>query len=50
LRKQGIPFELHIFPNGEHGLALATEETGVVDDAAAAWVGLCNRWLKGVFK
>jgi acetyl esterase/lipase len=35
-----VPFELHIFPNGEHGLGLAT---GHPD--AGSWTNLCARWL-----
>ncbi|MEV4116646.1 alpha/beta hydrolase [Nonomuraea sp. NPDC049695] len=40
LARAGTPFELHIFPGGEHGLGLAQD-----DPAASAWTGLCATWL-----
>ncbi len=49
LRKKGIPFELHVYPDGEHGLALANEETGAgrfaPDPHVASWIGLCAEWI-----
>lgn len=55
LRRADVPFELHIFPDGIHGLSLANELTqsdGRADQivpAAAQWMGLCLVWLKGIF-
>lgn len=52
LRRYNIPFEMHIYPHGFHGLSLATEETGedgMIDPHAATWVALCVQWLKGLF-
>lgn len=44
-----VPFELHIFPNGMHGLSLATEEVAEPgrepDPHVAQWVSLCAKWL-----
>ena len=40
LAAKGIPFELHIFPEGRHGLGLAQEMPEV-----AQWTGLCQGWL-----
>ena len=37
-----IPFELHVFPYGEHGISLATEETAPQDDMIMPYVG---RWI-----
>ena len=37
----GVPFELHVFPYGRHGLGLALDEPVV-----AQWTQLCVRWLK----
>ena len=55
LRQQGIPFELHIFPEGPHGLSLCDEETAgrntaMINLHAARWVPLCIEWLKDLFR
>ncbi|MGI6538195.1 MAG: alpha/beta hydrolase [Caldicoprobacterales bacterium] len=54
LRQSGIPFELHIFPDGPHGLSLCDEETAVnnpdlINPHAANWMPLCIEWLKELF-
>jgi acetyl esterase/lipase len=52
LRKEKIPMEMHIFPEGPHGLSLATEETDETEDASmtiphvSIWMDLCARWVK----
>lgn len=45
-RKHNVPFELHIFEKGEHGLSLATKETQKESDSVKAWLTLCEVWLK----
>jgi dipeptidyl aminopeptidase/acylaminoacyl peptidase len=50
LRRAGVPLEMHIFPEGKHGLSLAIPETSAGDPEninlhAAQWFGLCLRWL-----
>ena len=40
LGRAHVPYELHVYPRGEHGLGLA-ETAG----AAAGWTGACLRWL-----
>lgn len=50
LRKENIPFELHVYTKGGHGLALATAETDWVDVQASSWVKLCTQWLEETFK
>ncbi|WP_406317320.1 alpha/beta hydrolase [Streptosporangium sp. NBC_01639] len=40
LARAGTPFELHVFPEGKHGLGLAQGE-----QAASAWTSLCATWL-----
>jgi acetyl esterase/lipase len=53
LRQNNIPFELHIYPHGPHGLSLATLETDDgrgVNPQAATWMGLCISWLKELFQ
>ena len=54
LRVAGVPHELHLFPDGVHGLALADLETAdpvrgrLPDRHVARWFGLCAEWLKGL--
>lgn len=49
LQTAGVPFELHIFPNGVHGLSLATSETTrdskKIELAAAVWPKLFQTWV-----
>lgn len=40
LSHAGVPFELHVFPRGSHGLGLAQG-----DPIVAQWVPLCQKWL-----
>ncbi len=37
----GVPFEIHIFPNGGHGMGLAKN-----DPVVGTWPELCKAWLK----
>lgn len=41
LSRAGVPFELHVFPHGRHGLGLAREH-----EQAKSWTGLCRVWLE----
>ena len=41
MRKKEIPFELHVFPHGYHGLGLAESQPD-----AAQWTTLACNWLK----
>jgi acetyl esterase/lipase len=43
MSKNKVPFELHVFPDGPHGLAL-----GEGHPAVCAWTGLCATWLHGL--
>nr|WP_297177450.1 alpha/beta hydrolase [uncultured Agathobaculum sp.] len=51
LRRAGVPHELHLFPHGVHGLALADFETydpargRRPDRHVARWLALCAEWL-----
>lgn len=49
LAEHGVPFELHVFEEGQHGLSLATQATAMaepmIDDDAAQWVPLAAAWL-----
>nr|WP_145402057.1 alpha/beta hydrolase [Paenibacillus xylanexedens] len=54
LTRQNVPFELHIFPAGTHGLSLARAQTSMglismVDPSVAQWFGLCTNWMTRVF-
>lgn len=53
LAEYKVPFELHIFEEGEHGLSLATQACAVaqsqIDEDAAKWVSLAAEWLKKRF-
>lgn len=42
LSGHGVPFELHVFPHGRHGLGLAPGAPG-----PAAWPALCAAWFGG---
>jgi len=48
----GIPFELHVFPEGRHGLSLCNELTATgkldvnVQPHTAQWLKLALRWVK----
>lgn len=46
LARHGVPFELHVFPQGRHGLGLAVNEPGG-RHPAADWARLCRNWLEG---
>ncbi len=48
----GVPCELHIFPNGGHGLSLGTPQVNVYggDKSFAQWVDLCVSWLDRLFQ
>lgn len=41
LRRHGVPFELHVYARGRHGLGLASEDPHV-----ASWVMLAAQWLR----
>ena len=50
-----IPFELHVFPYGEHGLSLANEETAPKDEMimpyVARWIDMAIKWIdEALFK
>ena len=50
LANAGVPFEMHIFEEGDHGLSLADQAsamtTGQINVDAAKWMPLCQEWLK----
>lgn len=49
LRRKNVPFEMHIYPHGKHGLSTATEETCERDDLHVnTWIRLACEWLKSL--
>ena len=51
MKKKGVKHELILFPDGPHGLSLATSETckNISEDTphpAAIWVDLADKWAK----
>jgi dipeptidyl aminopeptidase/acylaminoacyl peptidase len=53
LASNKIPFEMHVFETGPHGLSLSDQASAEsmfeVDADAAKWVGLAEAWLKKRF-
>ncbi len=52
LANEKIPFELHIFPHGPHGMSVCTKEVEntmipIVSDYP--WVELCVKWMNRLF-
>lgn len=45
-KKNGVPFELHLFEDGSHGLSVATSETCIVNESVQPWVNLSITWLR----
>ena len=43
LWKKSVPVELHLFPKGRHGLALAPD-----DPYVGQWKGLCKAWIESL--
>ena len=56
LQNAGVKFEMHVYPQGVHGLALATDETASrsrekygscsIRPECAAWVGMAGRFVR----
>ena len=53
LAAKGIPFEVHVFENGPHGLSTATQSAADAlsscRDDVARWLPMCDTWLKKRF-
>lgn len=54
LKKNKIPFEMHIFESGPHGLSMCDETTSegnkdLINPDVAEWFKLCVTWLKKRF-
>ena len=53
LRKNGVPFELHVFPEGEHGISLGTAQVGAVQrpgtETLRLWPEMAMRWINSEY-
>lgn len=49
LQANHIPYELHMYPYGRHGLTLGKMETNEDHPHLATWVGLSKMWLSELF-
>lgn len=45
-----VPFELHVFPKGEHGISVCTNEVGTYDLYNGRWVEWSIVWLDKIFE
>lgn len=54
LAENQVPYELHIFAEGGHGLSLATqassEAASQINPAVSKWTELCSTWLEKYFE
>lgn len=48
LEECDIPYELHLFAKGQHGMSTCTNEVNTPSAENSAWVPLCTRWLANV--
>lgn len=53
MRRAGISTELHMYPQGGHGLSLATAltqtpEGNEIEPCCQSWITLVNTWIKGL--
>jgi len=50
LQKEHIPFECHLFAEGDHGLSTCNAETNSISEACQPWLELSFRWLSDRFQ
>lgn len=50
LKRNGVPFEYHLFGSGAHGISTCTQEVETPDEVCRAWVPLCKTWLNQRFQ
>lgn len=51
LKDKGIPYEMHLFSEGNHGFSTADYVTceGIYQNSAYQWIALCRDWLYKLF-
>lgn len=55
LKEKNVPVEMHIYPVGVHGVALATKETACSDgsriqEECTSWISLVHDWIHYTFE
>ncbi len=50
MRQAGVPFELHLFEEGAHGISVGTQETETLWPDLQIWVHLSQTWLNKRFQ
>ena len=53
LRRSKVPFELHLYGKGRHGLAAANEETGNalgwgIQKECQNWIDMAAAWMQNL--
>lgn len=46
LERCDVPYELHLFATGNHGMSVCTDEVNTPSAHNATWVPLCMQWLE----
>lgn len=49
LKRAGIPFECHIFPEGDHGLSMCNYEVDNPNESCGKWFALSLHWANSLF-
>lgn len=49
LAERKIPYEVHVFATGDHGLSLAEEHTGMAEPDVAQWFPMSLRFLRNLW-
>jgi len=44
LSNHNIPFEVHIYPDGQHGLSVCTNDVNSSNENVSAWIQACLKW------
>lgn len=45
-----VPFELHVFPKGPHGMSVCSEDVGTPSEYNVRWIEWSIKWLKELWK
>ena len=50
LQRNRVPYEAHLFADGNHGMSMCTREVGTEDRHVGKWFSMCCEWLEHVFE